>query len=393
MKTALDYHRVFGRVNWDFEDFSSRTFKLDVNNVHWYPASFIPQIPDIMVQTLSKEGDLILDPFAGSAVTLVEAAKLGRSFIGVDINPFAIDIAKAKFQAVACANSVWNNDLRQEILTNKIDEPLNSYCERHGIIPEVFKWFEKETLAELIHIHNVILSNSRNQYLMEKVLLSSILYRSCSQKRHYTYVTDGCYPKKFEYKPAKELFVEQAELVSQSAEIFREQYRRRFSKEYNYDGEIKLNDARNLEWIGDESIDLIVTSPPYLGTHDYLKSMRLTNLFFPEANYKKFLENEIGARYKRQRKNAYEEYVKDMKTAFGECHRVLKARGFFGMTLGMGKGKVVKFNVVKQFLDFLTNDLNFTIIYRSTRKISSRRIRFPGVLVEHVIVLQKTEQK
>ena len=390
MRSIADYSSLFERVDWDFEDYSSRSFRLDINNLHWYVASFVPQIPDILIQALSKAGDLILDPFAGSGVTLVEAAKLGRKFIGADINPLAVDISRAKFHAIAHATSDWKDDVENDILTSRT-ESVDNYCERHRIDLEVFKWFEKRTLAELICIHKVILNNSRNQFLLEKMLFSSILKSSCSQRRHYTYITDACYPEKYEYKPAKKLFLDQVELVSRASEIFREQFEKRHSKDYSYDGDIKLADARNLEWIDDMSVNLIVTSPPYLGTHDYVKSMRLTNLFFPEPDYEKFKKDEIGARYKRGRKTAYEEYAENVKKAFEECYRVLIPKGFFGFTLGKGSGRVVKSDIVKELIDFLRFDLNFNIIYRNTRKISSRRIRFPGVLTERVMVLQKTE--
>ena len=77
MKALENYSHIFQRINWDFADFSSRNFKSDINNLHWYPAVFVPQIPDSLMQTLSQEGDNVIDPFCGSGVTLVEAAKLG----------------------------------------------------------------------------------------------------------------------------------------------------------------------------------------------------------------------------------------------------------------------------------------------------------------------------
>ncbi len=47
------------------------------------------------IDKYSKPGDIILDPFAGSGVTLIEAIRTGRKVIGIDIIPFAIDLWKA----------------------------------------------------------------------------------------------------------------------------------------------------------------------------------------------------------------------------------------------------------------------------------------------------------
>jgi DNA modification methylase len=376
-------------VDWDFADFSSRNFKSDINSLHWYPGSFVPQIPDALIQTLSYECDCVLDPFVGSGVTLIEAAKLGRKFIGVDINPFAIDIARAKFLAIKLADNQWKNEIYSRITKNNIAESAENYVRVREISPEVFKWFEANTLKELLQIHSNIADKKRDTFLLEKVLFSSILCKCSSQRRHYTYITDGCFPKEFVYKPAKDFFLEKVALTEKAAQTFNEQYKRRHSKEYVFDGRIEVDDSKQLEWIKDGDVDLVVTSPPYLGSHDYVKAMRLTNLFFPEKNFKKYLNNEIGARFKRHHKRAYEEYSKDLKTAFEECHRVLKPGGFMGLIMGRGKGKVIKFDILMQLLDFLTSKRKFSITYQSSRKISSRRIRFPGVMTEQIIVLKK----
>jgi 16S rRNA G966 N2-methylase RsmD len=46
------------------------------------------------IEHYSKEGDVVLDPFCGSGVTAIEALKLGRKAVAVDIDPLAIFIAK-----------------------------------------------------------------------------------------------------------------------------------------------------------------------------------------------------------------------------------------------------------------------------------------------------------
>ena len=66
------------------------------HNFHTYPAKFIPQIPRSTILQLTKEGDTILDPFCGCGTTLVEAKLLNRNAIGVDLNPIAVLVSRAK---------------------------------------------------------------------------------------------------------------------------------------------------------------------------------------------------------------------------------------------------------------------------------------------------------
>jgi len=49
-------------------------------------ATFPPEIPEICIKAGSKEGDTILDPFAGSGTTLEVAERLGRKSIGIELN-------------------------------------------------------------------------------------------------------------------------------------------------------------------------------------------------------------------------------------------------------------------------------------------------------------------
>lgn len=52
-----------------------------------YHGNFIPQIPYQLISRYTRENEVVLDPFFGSGTTLFECEKLGRKFIGLDINP------------------------------------------------------------------------------------------------------------------------------------------------------------------------------------------------------------------------------------------------------------------------------------------------------------------
>ena len=66
------------------------------HNFYRYPARFSPTFVRSVIDTFSKPGDWVLDPFAGGGTTLVEALVAGRNAIGIDISELATFICQAK---------------------------------------------------------------------------------------------------------------------------------------------------------------------------------------------------------------------------------------------------------------------------------------------------------
>jgi DNA modification methylase len=60
-------------------------------------AVFPPKIPEICIKAGSKEGDTVLDPFFGSGTTGWVAQRLGRKWIGIELNAEYIKIAEKRF--------------------------------------------------------------------------------------------------------------------------------------------------------------------------------------------------------------------------------------------------------------------------------------------------------
>jgi len=69
--------------------------KRDNSGVHAadYWGNFIPQIPQQMMKRYTKKGEWILDTFAGCGTTLIEAQRLGRNSIGVELQPNVVETA------------------------------------------------------------------------------------------------------------------------------------------------------------------------------------------------------------------------------------------------------------------------------------------------------------
>ena len=81
------------KIDWDFRE--AKTNYL-THGLHPYPAKFIPQIPNALIQELSDVGSTVGDIFCGSGTTLIEGMLLKRNVVGIDANPLACLISAAK---------------------------------------------------------------------------------------------------------------------------------------------------------------------------------------------------------------------------------------------------------------------------------------------------------
>jgi DNA modification methylase len=61
-------------------------------------ASFPKAIPDLCIKAATREGDVVLDPFAGTGTTLLQASILDRKYVGFDLNPKYVGIAKRRLK-------------------------------------------------------------------------------------------------------------------------------------------------------------------------------------------------------------------------------------------------------------------------------------------------------
>lgn len=79
--------------DWDYATADTKT---ETHCFHTYPAMMIPQVARRLISMFGRCGMTLLDPFCGSGTTLVEARMANLNAWGIDINPLALLIARAK---------------------------------------------------------------------------------------------------------------------------------------------------------------------------------------------------------------------------------------------------------------------------------------------------------
>ena len=66
-----------------------------------YPAEKPPEVADVLINQSSAVGEVVADPFMGSGSVGVAALRVGRRFLGNDLNPEAVQIAERRLREVA----------------------------------------------------------------------------------------------------------------------------------------------------------------------------------------------------------------------------------------------------------------------------------------------------
>ena len=89
--------QTFG-IDLSFSDVPESQRTKHVHRLHPYLGKFIPQLVETFLKKFFKPGQVILDPFAGSGTTLIEANLLNMPSVGIELNEFSFLIAKVKTQ-------------------------------------------------------------------------------------------------------------------------------------------------------------------------------------------------------------------------------------------------------------------------------------------------------
>ena len=359
-----------------------------VHGIHAFPGNSIPQIPSAFIQILSQPGAVVFDPFGGSGTTAIEALKLGREAICSDLLSTSVLAINGKVSAYRSANiSVEANDILRELTWDHACETDDVGANHEGGDPELSSWYHPRTLRQLKFIWFLIEKTSKEIRPVLELLFSDVLFSCASTMRsktssglvrrhHWGWVADNVKPQNPSENNAIENFrrrlIQIANLVVEHPQE-------------SVKVAILRQDAKALA-LRDSSVDLIVTSPPYVGVIDYARASRLLYMW---RNWDLDLERgqETGARYKRGRKSLQSDYLAEMRGCWQEISRVLKPGGYCAIVIGESRRYP---NTVKITLDDMSS-LMTPVWGPREREPSRRRVsdRSASDAVEYLMVWRK----
>jgi len=177
-----------------FIDVAERDRTKHVHRLHPYLGKFIPQLVEYFLSRDFKPHQVVIDPFCGSATTLVQASELGINSIGIDISEFNTLIAKVKldhYDLKVVEKEVLDICKRTSAFSRAFfDEKQKFLTSDRGDLTTdsqyLKTWFAERSLKEMLFYRNLI-PEYRHQDLL-KVLLSRTI-RSCRLIYHYELAT------------------------------------------------------------------------------------------------------------------------------------------------------------------------------------------------------------
>lgn len=336
--------------------------------IHPYPAKLLTNIPYFFFATdaLCPYSGTVLDPFCGTGTVLLEALLSGRNALGADANPLAELITAVKTTYIACEDLIET----LEVVLKRAKR-----TKRTMVFPEaVAVWYSPSTLPQLDSLQASIsyIKNKKQKAFFE--LCFSNVVRKVSLADPTISVPVHLNPNRFNDNPNRKKDVEfklqalkEVDVFDKFDSVCKVNIGRVETLNGKIDTGIKAkivaNDARHLG-LQDNSIDMILTSPPYAGAQKYIRASWL-NLYWLNRvaleDIKELKKHNIGREdYHKseisecytgiedadsvlrelydtgymQRAYLVANYLNEMKEALDESYRVLRNGGHMVMVIG-----------------------------------------------------------
>ncbi|WP_418173516.1 hypothetical protein, partial [Akkermansia sp.] len=247
--------------------------KLPIHRWFRYSAGFSAEWVKTIVQ---KEQPLtILDPFAGSGTVNIASDELGINSFGYEQHPFVYKLSLAKTH--------WNSSVHQFLKAGKelleLSRTLAADCD-YTENTLLAKCYSREALSSLLKLRKAWLDIYGNDTSsLSKLLFLAItaILRSTSSAgtAQWQYVL----PEKKKHRVIEPRIAFETQLCLMASDMKWMQSQQKESKAILFN-----NDARTFDGLESQSIDLVITSPPYANNYDYADATRLEMTFWGDIS-------------------------------------------------------------------------------------------------------------
>lgn len=309
--------------------------------LHSYPASMPAFLASRLIKKYTTNDDCVFDPFCGTGVVLIEGLRLNRNCIGTDLQESVIRIITASIN-IPESNILWSvwGDIRKSAYSS-----ISMFGERYeksslNSYEFLRPWFHWKTFEMIMAIHAQIIKIhcKKTQEIFLLLLAGSLISMSKRRERgivHWGWVADNVIPKQDElvfvdsFKVFNDRLTKIISFVNSldSCNLIEKSKNTLSMLQHNW---LKCDDNLLNEII--KPVDLLLTSPPYPYSIDYSLALRLTN-YLLGYDFNNFRKKEIGARYKRKRKNRSYDYLYELGISLKMASRFVKINGYVVLIL------------------------------------------------------------
>ena len=336
-KTVTDYFEFNGVQIPRFINEFWTSKQRQSNTIHEvsYRACFKAELPRFFIRLLTKENDVIYDPFAGRGTTIIEAALLNRNIIANDINPLSTILSRPRLFIPSYKEVEKRlSEIKFIVRKAKVDVDLSMF-------------YHSDTESEIVSLRNYLIKKKKKNEedytdsWIRMVATNRLTGHSKNFFSVYTLPPNQAVTRDRQkkinmqrkqaptYKNVKKIILKKThDLTTELNVNLIEQLKKIGSKALFLN-----NDARLTTEIKENSVNLIVTSPPFLDLVNYNEDNWL-RCWFNNIN-----ANQVSHKITVTRK--LEEWEKAMGKVFIELYRITKKDGYVAFEVGeVRKGKV-----------------------------------------------------
>jgi DNA modification methylase len=262
------------RINITNKDKTSTfvdNMRLPVHRWFRYSAGFSAEwVKEVIRDFKGNNSIKLLDPFVGSGTTVLAGEECGIESFGIEAHPFVARVATAKL--------LWSEDVNAfRSFVMDVLQYAQSLADAPKSYPKlIHKCYSEEVLNELDKLRRAWLYKNDGSGVSELTwlaLVGILRVTSSAGTAPWQYVL----PKKTKKKTIRpyKAFFDQIRMMSRDMLYFQSAVKEQKAKIFE-------DDARACSKIEDDSVDLIITSPPYTNNYDYADATRLEMSFFGE---------------------------------------------------------------------------------------------------------------